>query len=196
MKRSESNKARLFTRVLPELAAAAPYFPIAAVKRRLAELHIAVTDGSLLHYLSEAVDKRIIHDAGQGWYSRLAESLTLDGKPLMHLIRLVKKEFPLLDFCCWSTQQINPFTHHILAKHTIFLYADADALSAVSDFLRAEKWDVLADPSKKDIQRLYHPGERSIILRPVISKQPPPTDHLAAPEKALVDLQIEADAVQ
>lgn len=195
MKRTESNKARLFTRILPELSATALYFPIAAVKRRIAELNIEIADGSLLHYLSDAVGQGAVHDAGQGWYSRLAQPLILDGKPLAYLIRLVKKQFPLLDFSCWSTHQINPFTHHILAKHTVFLYADADTLSAVSDFLRGEKWDALTDPNRKDIQRLYRPGERTIILRPAISKQPQATDHIAPPEKTLVDLQLEADAV-
>jgi hypothetical protein len=195
VKPSESRKAKLFTRILPELAAAAPYFALPAVKRRLAELQIEIADGSLLQYMSDAVAEGVVHDAGKGWYSKLDHPLVFDGKPLARLIRLVKKEFPLLDFCCWSTHQINPFTHHILAKHTIFLYADADAVSAVSDFLRAEKWDVLPDPSRKEVQRLYHPGERSIIIRPAMSKQPKAVDHLAPPEKALVDLQIEADAV-
>jgi len=195
VKDSESRKVRIFTRILPELYAAAPYFSIVAVKRRLVELQVAIAEGSLLHYLSDAVERKIIYGAGQGWYSRLEQSLTLSEKPLAHLIRLVSKEFPLLEFCCWSTQQINPFTHHILAKHTVFLYADGDALPSVADFLRAEKWDALTDPNKADVRRLHRPGERSVILRPAISKQPQDTDHLAPPEKVLVDLQIEADAV-
>lgn len=194
VKNSHSKKARLFTAVLPELAAAAPYFSLAAVKRRLAELDMALADDSLLHYLSDAVADGCIHNAGKGWYSRLERPLILDRKPLAHLIRLVRTKFPLLEFCCWSTHQINPFTHHILAKHTIFLYADADLLPAVSDSLRTEKWDVLPDPSNKEIQRLYYPGDRSVILRPAISRQPASVDHLAAPEKVLVDLQVETDA--
>ena len=55
MKRSESYKARLFTRILPELAAAAPYFPLAAVKRRIKEQQISIAEGSLRHYMSEAM---------------------------------------------------------------------------------------------------------------------------------------------
>ncbi len=195
MKHPDSNKARLFARILPELAAAAPYFSLDAVKRRLEKSQIAVTEGSLRQYMSDAMEQGIVHDAGQGWYSRLPTPLVLDGKLLAPLIRLVQKQFPLLDFCCWSTHQINPYTHHILGKHNIFLYAEADTLSAVTEFLRDEKWDALNDPNKTDIQRLHRSGERSIILRPAITKQPQAVNHLAPPEKVLVDLQIETDAV-
>ena len=40
------------------------------------------------------------------------------------------------------------------------------------------------------------PGEKTVVLRPAISKQPAAIDHAAPIEKALVDLMIEAAKLQ
>lgn len=193
MKHSESNKAKLFTRVLPELAAAAPYFSIAAVKRRLAELQLRVTAGSLRQYLSEAMEKGLIHDAGRGWYSRLAARCELDSKPVAKIIRQLEKEFPLLDFTCWSTQQVNPWMHHILSKFLVFVNVDRDGLVAVAEFLRAEGYEVHANPTGKQASDVRANG-KAVVVRP-LNAHAPRDNHYALPEAVLVDLFVESKAL-
>lgn len=79
------------------------------------EAEIELADDTLREYMSEAMTSGIVADAGRGWYSRHAISVSLDPKPVARIIKEVKMGFPLLDFCCWSTVQFNPFAQHLIA---------------------------------------------------------------------------------
>ena len=146
--------------------------------------------------MSEAMASGIVSDAGRGWYSRHTKPVSLDPKPVAKIIRAVKKAFPLLDFCCWSTVQFNSFAHHLIAQPTIFLYTESDALETVAGFLKKEGWDAWSNPGKSIAERFVHPGDRTVVLRSAIVKQPQAKDHVAPIEKALVDLVIEAQKLK
>lgn len=188
-------KSTLFNRVLPELKAASPYFTTDAIKQRAQQLDPKINLDSLAVYLSEATAAGLIHDAGRGWYSRLSERVPLDSKPVAKLIRVVEKAFPLLDFTVWSTTQINPWMHHLLAQPVTFLHAPADTLESIGDKLRELGWEVPVDPGKKEGPKAVRPGEKMVVLRPTHSKQPAPAGRQARIEQILVDLQIEAGRV-
>ena len=138
----------------------------------------------------------IVANAGRGWYSRHNKPVSLDPKPVAKIIREVRKAFPLLDFCCWSTTQFNPFAQHLIAQPTILLYADSDTLEIVAAHLRDAGWKSWANPGKADVEHFVRPGEKTVILRPSISKQPEPTNHAAPIEKALIDLSVESHKLQ
>ena len=196
MKSSLSHKTHLFTHTLPVLKQQCAYFSIEAVTRSLIADEIKLADSSLRKYLSKAMDAGIVSDAGRGWYSRHTNRVSLDPKPVAKIIREVKKAFPLLDFCCWSTIQFNPFALHLIGQPTIFLYAESDALETVADTLKKSGWYAWANPGRVNAQRYVQPGEKTVILRPAISKQPESTDHVAPIEKALVDLSVESEKLQ
>ncbi len=191
-----SRKNYLFTRLLPSLNGKSAYFSIAAVKHALSAVEFELADDTLREYMSEAMSSGIVSNAGRGWYSRHTKPLSLDPKPVAKIIRAVKKAFPLLDFCCWSTVQFNPFALHLIAKPTIFLYAESDALETVAGFLKKEGWDAWSNPGKSIAERFVHPGDRTVVLRPAIVKQPEAKEHVAPIEKALVDLVIEAQKLK
>jgi hypothetical protein len=188
----QSKKAKLFTAVLPSLRSQTAYFSLKSVKHALTIAEIVLTDDTLREYMSEAMATGIVGDAGRGWYSHHDKSISLDPKPLAKLIRTVTKAFPLLDFCCWSTIQLNPFAQHLLARTTTFLSAESDTLESIADHLRDEGWDAWPNPGKKEAEQFVRPGEKTVILRPAIVKQPASTEHQAPIEKVLVDLKIEA----
>lgn len=196
MRRKPAVSEILSTSVLPELKSKIPYFSIKAVKRALTEANLTLADETLREYMSEAMAAGIVQDAGRGWYSRHEEPVSLDPKPLAKIIRTVEKAFPLLDFCCWSTVQFNLFAQHLIAQPTILLYAESDALESVADRLREAGWNAWANPNQKEAEKLVRPGEKSVVLRPAISKQPEGTNHVASIEKALVDLMVEAPKLQ
>jgi len=196
MKSSLSHKTHLFTHKLPVLKQQGAYFSIEAVKRSLIADGIELADSSLRKYLSKAMEAGIVSDAGRGWYSRHTNRVSLDPKPVAKIIREVKKAFPLLDFCCWSTVQFNPFALHLIAQPTIILYAEEDALETVGSALRDAGWDAWANPGKSDAERFIRPGATTVVLRPSIAKQPICDAHVAPIEKALVDLFIEASKLQ
>jgi len=120
------------------------------------------------------------------------QSVPLDAKPVAKLIRAVEKAFPLLDFTVWSTAQINPWMHHLLAQPVTFLYAPADTLESVGDTLRESGWEIALNPGKKEGPKLVRPGEKMLVMRPTHSKQPAPVGRQAKIEQILVDLQLEA----
>jgi hypothetical protein len=193
---SPSKKSLLFNSLLPTLKEQSAYFSLAAVKRALAAAEIELAENSLREYMSDAMSSGIVADAGRGWYSRHWQPVTLNPKPVAKIIREVKRAFPLLDFCCWSTLQFNPFAQHLIAQPTILLYAEIDTLDAVADALRAAGWDAWVNPSKADVERFVQPGEKTVVLRPSIVKQPACREHVAPIQKALVDLMVEASKLQ
>lgn len=186
------DKQTLFFRLLGDLKARRTYFPVEAIQAAANDAELAIKDSSFRVYLTEAVKQGLIHDAGRGWYSRLSESVVLDPSSVSRLIRAVEKAFPLLDFSVWSTAQINPWMHHLLAHPVAFLHAPADTLESVGDRLRAEGWEVAVNPPPSEGPRSIRPGERMVVLRPLLSKQPPSDSRQASIEKILVDLQVEA----
>jgi len=192
---SESKKTHLFTRILPELAAATPYFSLDAVKRRLDELQLAITEASLQSYMSDAMKNGVVHDAGRGWYSGLPEPIALDNKPVKGIISRIEKAFPLLEFSCWSTEQVNPYMHHLLAKFVTFIYADRDLISAVFDEMKTWKnYRIYLDPKKADARK-FSVEEATVVIRPEPVQAPESHAHAAPIEKLLVDLTIENDAL-
>ncbi len=190
------NKSALLSRTLPILKQQRAYFSLDTIKRALIASNIKLSDNTLREYMSEAMATGLVGDAGRGWYSRHSKPVALDPKPVARLIRAVAKAFPLLDFCCWSTIQLNPFTQHLLARTTAFLYAESDTLESIADHLRGDGWDVWPNPGKKEALQFIRPGEKTVILRPSIVKQPTGTEHQAPIEKVLVDLKIEAARLQ
>jgi hypothetical protein len=137
----------------------------------------------------------VVHDAGRGWYSRLSEPVPLDPKPVAKFVRVVEKALPLLDFSCWSTAQINPWMHHLLAQPVLFLYVPGDALESVGETLAGKGWQAAIDPGTAEAAGLVRPGPLMVVLRPHRSKQPDGKAHRAPIEKILVDLVEEsADA--
>jgi hypothetical protein len=186
------DKQSLFFGVLGKLKERRPYFRFDEIQTAANDSELALKDSSLKVYLSEAVKQGHIHDAGRGWYSRLSEPVPLDPKPVAKLIRTVEKAFPLLEFTVWSTAQINPWMHHLLAQPVAFLHAPTDALESVGDTLRAQGWEVAVDPGKKEGPKAVRPGDKMVVLRPTHSKQPAPMGRQAKIEQILVDLQIEA----
>ncbi|MBF0106225.1 MAG: hypothetical protein HQM16_12965 [Deltaproteobacteria bacterium] len=185
-------KSTLFNTILPELKQQSFYFSIKAVQRVLGEHSIHVADQTLRKYLSQAMTMGIVNDAGYGWYSSIAKPFVLNADPILKFVKKVKDKFPLLDFSCWSTQQINSFTHHMLAKFVTFIYVDQDALFSVRDWMRHEGFEVYVSPGKAEIEKNFEVGENTVVIRRGCFKETKKGSHLAPIEKILVDLLIEA----
>jgi hypothetical protein len=188
------DKQALFFNLLGKLKSRRAHFSHTEVQSAINDAELSVKDETLNVYLSEATKQGLIHDAGRGWYSRLTEPLVLDPQPVQKLIRATKKALPLLDFCAWSTAQLNPWMHHLLAQPVAFLYVPRETLESVGETLRAQGWDVAVNPGKKDARGIS-PGEKTVVLRPSHSKQPPPLGHQAAPEQMLVEMLVETEAL-
>ena len=80
----------------------------------------------------------------------------------------------------------------MLAQPVAFLHADPDTLESVGDTLRAQGWEVAVNPTPSAGPKSVRPGEKMVVLRPAMSKQPPGDGRQATIEKILVDLIAEA----
>jgi hypothetical protein len=180
--------------ILPSLGRQAAYFPLSAIRDEVRSRGLALSDGALKVYLSEAIRQGLVHSAGRNWYSRLSGSTALDPSPLTKLVRTTKKSFPLLDFTCWISVQVNPWMQHLLAHPVAFMQASPDTLESVGEALERLGWDVAVDPTPKRAAKEIRPGEKMVVLRPSLGRQPKADGSQAAIEHVLVDLLVETEA--
>jgi TaqI-like C-terminal specificity domain/Eco57I restriction-modification methylase len=190
-----ADRTTIYDRVLAELKKSSPYFTTAAITRRAQELDPEINLDSLAVYLSGATANGLVQDAGRGWYSRLSEPVKLDTKPVEPVVRLLKKKFPLLeDFHCWSTAQVNPWMHHLIAKGVTFVNTDADTMEAVWECLRDAGYDAHLNPTGKAKEQFAVRDKTVVIRRRVFGA--PVEGHFSRIETVLVDLLLESERLR
>lgn len=146
---------------------------------------------TLAVYLNQAVKQGLIHDAGRGWYSRLAEPVKLDLHTCAKAVRLIGKKFPLLDFHCWSTAQVNPWMHHLIGKGVAFVNVDAEALEPVWETLKDAGYDAHLNPTGKAKEQ-FAVRENTVVVRRRVQGAPE-EEHFSRIETVLVDLYLESE---
>lgn len=183
-------KTFLLRECLPALARSSTYFSLAEVRACLDAHSIPWRPELLRVYMSEAMGKGVVHDAGRGWYSRLTEEFKLDTKPVAPLVRRLEKQFPLLEFTGWSTGQIRAYGHHLLAKFVPFIHVERDAMPSVFEFLKDAGHDAHLNPRGPTARR-FAVRERTVVVRPRVTTQPA-HGHYTTIEAILVDLFVES----
>lgn len=163
-----------------------PYFSINVLRNKLAVQGLSYKPDTVKKYLSRQKKAGRIFDAGRGWYSSLSESYQLDTAPVEKLVSELKTAFPLLDFACWSTAQLNEMLRHQLAKHVQFAYVERDAMESVADWLRGNGYRPCVNPGKKERQSFVI-EENSVVVLPLTSEVPS-REGFALIEKVLVDV--------
>lgn len=178
---------KLLKELIQDLAQKAPYFSVDAVRCWLAEQKLSYAPDTVKTYLSRQKKEGKIFDAGRGWYSSIAKPYELDTAPVEKLVGELKKAFPLLDFACWSTAQLNEMLRHQLAKHVQFAYVERDAIDSVADWLRDNGYRAWANPGKAEIKRSFSIEEKTAVVLPLTTKTPH-RNGFATIEKIVVDV--------
>ncbi len=174
-----------------DLAQKAPYFSIDAVRNWLADQKMHYKPDTVKTYLSRQKKAGKIYDAGRGWYSSLAEPYQLDTAPVEKLVGELKQAFPLLDFACWSTAQLNNLLRHQLAKHVQFAYVERDAMESVADWLRRNGYRPCVNPGKKE-RKSFVIEENTVVILPLTTKSPH-QDGFAEFGRIVVDCFVDCD---
>lgn len=188
MSKNISLKDRLYLDLLPALKESSPYFSLKQICDQLNSAGVDASSVTLKTYLSRFVSEGFIHAAGRGWYSSLSNPFVLKVEPVKDIIAKVERAFPLLDFSCWSTEQINPFMHHLLSKFVIFVDVESDALSGLADWLKDDGYDVYAKPGKKEAAKAFRMSDHTVVIRTGHIDEAKIWNHAAPIEKILVDL--------
>jgi len=161
------------------------------------QMHWQFKPETMNRYLAEWRENGRIYSAGRGWYSDLPEVFSLYTEPLFELVDFLKKEFPLLDFLCWSTRQLTAFYHNLPGKFHTFVYVDRYSIRDVAASFRGKypDWTILENPGKKE-SASFPLQANNVIIRPMISEDrayvQEPFLHI---ENILTDFSMEADAL-
>jgi hypothetical protein len=188
------DKQALFFGVLSILKARTPYFSYKTIQETAQETGLAIKDSTLKHYLVEAVSKGLLHDAGRSWYSGLPEAFTLNPSFVAPLVHTLQTEFPLLNFSCWSTEQIQAHGHNLLTKFVSFVHTDRDAMESVGERLRDTGYSVSINPRNEAAKNFSIQDPRTVVIRPLTTTQPH-EQHLVSIEGILVELFLESQAL-
>jgi len=178
---------------LPTLSKECKYFTTSAIRGCLARHQARTQTQTVNRYLVELVKAGTLFDAGRGWYSSLAKPLAVNPAPIAEVIGRVEKAFPLLEFSCWSTEQVNPYMQHLLTKFVTFIYTDKDLMPSVFEEISTWKdFRAYLKPGAKEA-KTFRVEERTIVIRQETSEAPSSDGHVAPFEKLLVDLAVEIE---
>lgn len=186
-------KLLLRNECLPTLKQSGMYFDVRTLRAQLDQRKVEWTSATLNRYMLELTASGFVWNAGRGWYTFVKEPFHLDTRPVAQTVNVMAKQFPLLEFSCWSTMQINAFMHHLLAKFVTFIHVDKDLMVSVFDFLREQEgMTVYLNPSTKGERDKFRVDESTIVIRPSVTGAPG-EGHAAPIEKILVDLAVEVE---
>lgn len=187
-----SKKNTLEKKILPKLKEKYTYFSYEDIRTAFENnTGEKLSNTTLKIYISKLTEQGVLFDAGKGWYSSLEVPLVLDDKPLQPIKSFLNDKFPLLETACWSTQQINPFMHHLLSKFTTFVYAPRDAMDVVGEALRDAGHSVLVNPGKQEIEKQYPSLNSPIIMRPFSEEESSLTSNNTRLEWVLINFLFE-----
>lgn len=109
----------------------------------------------------------VLFSSGRGWYSDIPDDARLDVSPISPVMGFLRQKYPLLDFQCWSTQQLLPFFHHLPGKYYTFIYCDGSALNDLSISLQEAFDESTVRIKPKATADDFVPKERNYILLPM-----------------------------
>jgi hypothetical protein len=179
---------------LPALGKQSKYYSTEAVKTWLDRRKLRCPQATLNRYLHEFTRKGLVFTAGRGWYSSLSTPFTLNREPVSSLVQELNKTFPLVEFSCWSTEQIKGAMHHLLSRFVTVVNVEADAMENVWEHLRDAGWDAWLNPRGAEAAR-FAVRERTVVVRRE-SRKSPSKQPFAPIEKLLVELCFEARDLQ
>lgn len=167
------------------------YFNIQDLRKHFLQNGINYTEENLKKSIYRMKKDEIIFNSGRGWYSTISKRLVLDIQPVKKIIELIEKNFPFLEFSCWSTEQIKAFFHHLPSQFVTFLYSEKDYLQPLKDFLENKDFNVFLNPLKSEADKFVIFRNRAVILRPSVAHREPKDGYFARIEKIIVDLYME-----
>jgi hypothetical protein len=171
------------------------YFSIRDLQKYFKKINVIYSNENLKKSLYRMRKDGIIYNAGRGWYSTLEQEFELDKKPVMEIIDLISRDFPLLEFSCWSTEQLKAFFHHLPTQFVVFIFSGRDYLESLNDNLENYDYNVFINPLKSEAEKFIRFKEQTIIIRPSIISGEPIDEHFSKIEKIIVDLHMEIKKV-
>lgn len=178
------------------------------IKNKFVSSEIVLTD-DLFKYYREAepeikrstVNWRIYELVQNGTLQRIGRGKYIVGTELKYspeissreikINKMLKKEFPFINYCIWSASMLNEFSQHLSAFQFIVVEVEKEAIEAVYFTFKDNFNSTFKKPAKEMVEEFISNQPNSIIINSFVSEAPVqnikniPTSSL---EKLLVDL--------
>lgn len=84
----------------------------------------------------------------------------------------LRKNFPYLNFCLWTSALFNEFMLHQPGKFFLIVEVEKDATESVFFFMRQNKYSVFLEPSKELLNRYILDEKEIWIVKSLVSEAP------------------------
>ena len=108
----------------------------------------------------------------------------------------IKKQFPLISFCCWHTSALKEFFQHMAVYDFLLIEAERETIDAVFHFIKETNKNTFKEPSRDMMENFVLDGKDAVIVKSLISEAPlQDVDSVTVPtiEKILVDLVADSE---
>ena len=152
------------------------------------------------------VNWRIYELVRQGFLKRIGRGIYALGQgncfsPILtkkqkNISSRIKKQFPLITFCCWHTSALKEFFQHLAVYDFLLVEAERETIDAVFHFIKETHKNTFKEPSRDIMENLVFDGKDAVIVKSLISEAPlQDADAVNVPtiEKILVDLVADAE---
>lgn len=178
------------------------------IKKTFSNSKIITTDDLFNFYKSlepsvkkATVNWRIYELVQTGRLQRIGRGKYVIGKELKYrneisakeikISNLIKKEFPFINYCIWTTSILNEFSQHLSALQFIIVEVEKETLESVYFMLKDNFKSAFKKPARGIVEEVISSQPNSVIINSFVSEAPiqkiknVPTSTL---EKLLVDL--------
>lgn len=144
---------------------------------------------------------RIYHLVRQGFLKRIGRGIYALGKgncfsPILtkkqkDISSRIKKQFPLVTFCCWHTSALKEFFQHLALYDFLLVEAERETSDAVFHFIKETNKNTFKEPPRDIMENFVLDRDDAVIVKSLISEAPlQSADTVTVPtiEKILVDL--------
>jgi len=164
------------------------YFNLDTVAKK-----IGLSKQVVKNYLHFFKSEGVIFSAGGGIYSSVTEEFSCPvNSRVTQIKRIIKKEFPLLDFIIWNTLYFQGYYHHMQTHNITFVEVEQDGIQPVADRLARSYRFVSVEKKSQAFDASFNITKDPIIVRSLISRSPR-DGHNPCLEKLLVDMFIIKD---
>jgi len=108
----------------------------------------------------------------------------------------IKKQFPLITFCCWHTSALKEFFQHFAVYDFLLIETERETIDAVFHFIKETNKNTFKEPSRDMMENFVFDGKDAVIVKSLISEAPlQDVDAVTVPtiEKILVDLVADSE---
>lgn len=120
------------------------------------------------------VQQGVLQRIGRGVFMLGKERtfLPVPDKKMRGIATLIKKQFPLIKFCCWRLSILKEFFQHMTAVDLLIVEVEREAVDAVFYFLKNTQKDIFKEPSRETIEDIMTGTGTAMIVRSMISESP------------------------